>query len=96
MVVRADVQGQNSETGRIRFRGARFETPNSRFRAFPEKLQSHGLGIQGLSGLNCAMPPIRVEGALKEALLRRVLRRRLARVSIGTGVLRRVLRRVGC
>ena len=33
---------------------------------------------------------------MKEALLRRVLRRRLVRVSIETQVLRRVLRRGGC
>ena len=36
-----------------------------------------------------------LEGSLKEVLLRRVLRRRLVRVSIETEVLRRVLRRGG-
>ena len=34
-----------------------------------------------------------LEGSLKEVLLRRVLRRHLVRISVGTGVLRRVLRR---
>ena len=33
-----------------------------------------------------------LEGSLKEVLLIRVLRRHLVRVSVGTGVLRRVLR----
>ena len=34
-----------------------------------------------------------LEGSLKEVLLRRVLRRRLVRVAVETGVFRKVLRR---
>ena len=34
-----------------------------------------------------------LEGSLRSVLLRRVLRRHLVRISVGTGVLRRVLRR---
>ena len=36
-----------------------------------------------------------LEGSLKEVLLRRVLSRHLVRISVGTGVLRRVLRMGG-
>ena len=37
-----------------------------------------------------------LEDSSKEVLLRRVLRRHLVRVSVGTGVLRSVLRKEGC
>ena len=47
----------------------------------------HATTIQFLEGL--------LEGSLKEVLLRRVLRTHLVRASVGTGVLRRVLRRGG-
>ena len=42
-----------------------------------------------LSTLSIGCTP---KGSLKEVLLRRVLRRHLVRVLVGTGVLRRVLR----